>query len=137
MIDLTRPRAASRFVEAALDRHPEWLEQRLFDAQRAAGETTGLILAETAPLTDEPALMTALRRLRERELVRIGVRDVSGAAPLDETLGGCRSSPTPAARPPSARRPASCTRAMACRAIGWRAGAADCCWAWASSAAAS
>ena len=43
-------------------------------------------MARLADLADEAALREALRRLRQREMLRIAWRDLAGWADLDETL---------------------------------------------------
>ena len=64
-------------------------------ASRSASKTTSNIipgdLAERVqqslrPVTSIDALSTALRRLRQREMVRIAWRDIAGLANLDETM---------------------------------------------------
>ena len=53
---------------------------------RRDGEVAGFAASLAARDGDESAFMDALRHLRRRELVRIAWRDLTGAAPLEETL---------------------------------------------------
>jgi glutamate-ammonia-ligase adenylyltransferase len=53
---------------------------------RRGGEVAAFAATLVAGIQDESAFMDALRRLRRRELVRIAWRDLTGAAPLVETL---------------------------------------------------
>ena len=81
--------AASRFVAEALEREPGLraaLEaEGVLARPRRPGEIAALAGAADGS-ADEPAFMDALRRLRRHELVRIAWRDLTGAAPLPETL---------------------------------------------------
>lgn len=77
---------ASPFVAEALARYPQWREDGLLQATRAAGELAALAAAACAPGVDEASAMRGLRQLRAREMVRIAWRDLAGDAPLDETL---------------------------------------------------
>jgi glutamate-ammonia-ligase adenylyltransferase len=52
-----------------------------------AAEYAQLLQADTAGIEDEAALMSVLRRRRNREMVRIAWRDLAGWADLDETMG--------------------------------------------------
>ena len=82
--------ACSGFVADSASRDPAML-QSLHDGgelarARRAGEVDALADGLVAATTDEAAFMSALRRLRRRELVRIAWRDLAGAAILPETL---------------------------------------------------
>ncbi len=81
---------ASPFVAEALTRHPRLLGELLArgDLHRgyAPGELVARAAAAAAAARDEAALMSALRRLRRREMVRIAWRDLAGWAPLAEVL---------------------------------------------------
>ena len=56
------------------------------DRPRRGGEVAAFAATLVAGIQDESTFMDALRRLRQRELVRIAWRDLTGAAPLEETL---------------------------------------------------
>ena len=56
------------------------------DRPRRGGEVAAFAATLVAEIQDESTFMDALRRLRRRELVRIAWRDLTGAAPLVETL---------------------------------------------------
>ena len=82
--------AASPFALQACERDieelPRWIEQGLFEKAYAEGELARVIAANCAEAADEAAIMSALRRARRREMVRITFRDLALLAPLDETL---------------------------------------------------
>lgn len=50
------------------------------------GEMAGRLAQELGAAADEPGLMSALRRFRTREMVRVAWRDLAGWAALEETL---------------------------------------------------
>ena len=52
----------------------------------SADEYTQRVRAAFAEVTDEASVMRVLRQLRNREMVRIGWRDIAGHADLEETL---------------------------------------------------
>jgi [glutamine synthetase] adenylyltransferase / [glutamine synthetase]-adenylyl-L-tyrosine phosphorylase len=92
---LPRVLAASDFVCAALGRDSadaEWpLSRWLIDEAALAralarGEMSERLKAAVSGESDLPGFMAALRRQREREMVRIAWRDLAGWAPLSETL---------------------------------------------------
>lgn len=87
---LPRVWAGSEFVARACLAHPDMLQELISsgDLARAyeAGELRARLGAELAAVTDEPALRRALRRLRQRELVRIAWRDLAGWADLGEVM---------------------------------------------------
>ncbi|MFZ0254511.1 MAG: bifunctional [glutamate--ammonia ligase]-adenylyl-L-tyrosine phosphorylase/[glutamate--ammonia-ligase] adenylyltransferase [Gammaproteobacteria bacterium] len=82
--------ALSDFVANACTRTPELLYsllvsgdlQRAYEAEKFARETTQAI----AQITDDDELMRTLRQRRNRELVRIAWRDLSGWCDLETTL---------------------------------------------------
>ncbi len=83
--------ACSGFVADSVIRDPDLLPS-LEDSGELArprrdGEIDALAQALLPGQPDEAGFMAALRRLRRRELVRIAWRDLSGAAPLAQTLG--------------------------------------------------
>ncbi len=90
MPDLKKVFAASRFVAQARDRDPEsfaqWQAAGLFERAADSDSLRGEVLALGAAATQED-LMRQLRELRRREMVGITVRDLTGIASLDETLG--------------------------------------------------
>ncbi|NOY63471.1 MAG: hypothetical protein GXP10_10060, partial [Gammaproteobacteria bacterium] len=82
--------ACSRFVARSCIRHPSMLED-LFDSgdlERSydSGHYAQQLDRALATVTDEATLMTVLRTVRRREMVRIAWRDLAGFAVLDETL---------------------------------------------------
>ncbi len=82
--------AASPFIAGHCIRRPELLTQltgsgRLLRSQQ--DNEYGQLLADLlAAVTTETAVMAALRSFRNREMVRIAWRDITGWAPLNETL---------------------------------------------------
>lgn len=80
----------SRFVREQCCRQPGWL----LDAAHAEGFLRStqadvyrqLVRSETAASGSTEDLLARLRRFRNREMVRIAWRDISGWAPLEETL---------------------------------------------------
>ncbi|MFC4253714.1 bifunctional [glutamate--ammonia ligase]-adenylyl-L-tyrosine phosphorylase/[glutamate--ammonia-ligase] adenylyltransferase [Sinimarinibacterium flocculans] len=79
--------AASRFLDAALQALTA-ADDALGDFTRAYadGETRRRVDAVLEGVDTPDSAMAALRRLRRRQMARIALRDLSGAAPLDETL---------------------------------------------------
>ena len=88
--DLERVFAASEFIAEAAIREPALLNDLAANGElgraRGASEIQGSAMALLESDDDEAGFMDALRRLRRRELVRIGWRDLMGAAPLAEVL---------------------------------------------------
>jgi glutamate-ammonia-ligase adenylyltransferase len=82
--------AASDFVCASLARDPalaRWLvEDARMSAALAPGEMAQRLSTALAGAPDLAGFMSALRRQREREMVRIAWRDLAGFAALAETL---------------------------------------------------
>ncbi len=83
--------AASEFVAQACSRHPGMLGELAAsgDLVRGCGpeELGDRVRQALADLPDDDdALLGALRALRRREMVRIAWRDISGRAPLEETM---------------------------------------------------
>ncbi|MBI3571095.1 MAG: bifunctional [glutamate--ammonia ligase]-adenylyl-L-tyrosine phosphorylase/[glutamate--ammonia-ligase] adenylyltransferase, partial [Gammaproteobacteria bacterium] len=87
---LPRVLAASDFVTRACVREPELLRELLVsgDLARAcaAGEVTTRVNRALNGVTDEADLKTRLRRVRQREMVRIAFRDLAGWADLNEVM---------------------------------------------------
>ena len=83
--------AWSDFVDESLGQDPGLLDSLASTGElarpRRPGEMDELALELVARNESEPDFMSALRRLRRRELVRIAWRDLSGAAALGGTLG--------------------------------------------------
>jgi len=83
--------ATSDFVAHSCIRNPALLPDLLSSGELLAPRTAGE-LAKSAPdlnpqtLPNEAEVMSALRRWRRREMVRIAWRDLAGWAPLAETL---------------------------------------------------
>lgn len=78
---------ASRFLAAAFRRHANWAESGAPQRARRPGELAVELRGELAAAQDDAAIMRVLREVRERELARIGYRELAGLASLDETLG--------------------------------------------------
>jgi len=80
----------SEFVVRACQSRPALLAQLLDsgDLQEgdAAGQLAGRVHAAVAGCTDEALLKRELRRIRQRELVRIAWRDIAGWASLEEIV---------------------------------------------------
>lgn len=80
--------ATSQFLADALVRSPQtvpWLLDPRVMRPREAGELRAALAAAVRPFRTEEARLNALRRLRRRELCRIGLRDVLGDADLVTT----------------------------------------------------
>ena len=87
---LPRVLAASDFVCEALCRSPtlaKWLiDEGHLDSTLTAGEMAQRLEAALAGAADLAAVMAALRRQREREMVRIAWRDLAGLAAVADVL---------------------------------------------------
>ncbi len=83
--------AISEFVAGLCGRHPSYLSDLLDSGDLLAdswpGALTSRVAARLATCDEENSLHTALRQLRQREMLRIAWRDLAGWATLDETLG--------------------------------------------------
>ncbi|MGA7800770.1 MAG: bifunctional [glutamate--ammonia ligase]-adenylyl-L-tyrosine phosphorylase/[glutamate--ammonia-ligase] adenylyltransferase, partial [Gammaproteobacteria bacterium] len=90
LVALCRVWAASDFVARACVRSPGLLEELLASgdllADYADGELPAKVAAATAAARDDDTLAQLLRRVRNREMVRIAWRDLAGWASLDEVL---------------------------------------------------
>ncbi len=88
---LPRVWAGSEFVVRLCIRWPGLLvhlmDEGTLDRPLAPGEMAARVRAVVEPCADEQDLLPRLRQLRQREMLRIAWRDLSGAATLDETLG--------------------------------------------------
>ncbi|WP_422126655.1 bifunctional [glutamate--ammonia ligase]-adenylyl-L-tyrosine phosphorylase/[glutamate--ammonia-ligase] adenylyltransferase [Thioalkalivibrio sulfidiphilus] len=88
---LVRVWAGSGFAARIAIRRPNLLLELIQDGTLArpleAGEMAARVSAVVQAAQDEAALMRDLRLLRQREMMRIAWRDLSGEAGLDETLG--------------------------------------------------
>ena len=91
--DAQRVLLASDFVARALTRDdsllPSLREDGSLDTARSPDDYCRLVVAATpagAELADETTFMVALRRLRQREMVRIAWRDLAGHASVEATL---------------------------------------------------
>ncbi len=90
---LARIFCCSRFVARILTAQPQYLAELLdnnaltepFNTQRLLTLSEGLLQA------DELGFMAELRRLRQREMIRIAMRDLLGWATLSETLAALSS----------------------------------------------
>ena len=83
--DLRNPLALSPFLEGLARRYPEWLpeleaEDRLFHHEAPSADD----LADTI---ESHGLDPGLRRFRNREMLCLTWREITGAASLQETLG--------------------------------------------------
>jgi len=80
----------SLFTEQKCQRHPELFIELVQSGQlwRAyeIDELSNQILSTLSPLSDEAELMTQLRLIRTREMIRIIWRDLAGLAELSETM---------------------------------------------------
>jgi len=87
---LPRAWACSEFITRSCQRRPERLRELAeggdLTRKYAAGEITERLANTLAPVRDEPGLHLALRRFRNREMLRIAWRDLVGWADLEETL---------------------------------------------------
>ena len=83
--------AISEFVAGLCARHPSYLSDLLDSGDLLADSWPGALPSRTAArlatCDEENSLYTALRQLRQREMLRIAWRDLAGWATLDETLG--------------------------------------------------
>ena len=90
VVTLRRCMAYSDFVAETIGRHPGVLNSlcRSGDVLREYGSQTWSQAAASAisGSQHEPALHSALRHFRRREMLRIAIRDLAGWAPLGETL---------------------------------------------------
>ena len=95
---LPRVLAASDFVCGALGRDPadarwplsRWLiDEAALTRVLTRGEISARLKAAVSGEPDLAGFMAALRRQREREMVRIAWRDLAGWASLSETLMEC------------------------------------------------
>ncbi|UCE89592.1 MAG: bifunctional [glutamate--ammonia ligase]-adenylyl-L-tyrosine phosphorylase/[glutamate--ammonia-ligase] adenylyltransferase [Pseudomonadota bacterium] len=86
---LVRVWSASDFVAQACIGHPALLTELLASGDLARDYPSEEFAARLASLLatagDEPALHAVLRRLRQREMVRIAWRDIAGLADLQQT----------------------------------------------------
>jgi glutamate-ammonia-ligase adenylyltransferase len=82
--------AHSLFLAQSCARHPRLLEDLLGSGDLLSGDgpldCLGRLRRWLHGVTDSVQLSAALRQFRRREMVRIGVRDLTGWAPLEETL---------------------------------------------------
>ncbi len=87
---LPRVFAASDFVARGCVREPELLRELLVSGDLArvyvAGELAARVSRSLEGVTDETGLKRGLRRLRQREMVRIAFRDLAGWADLSEVM---------------------------------------------------
>ncbi len=88
---LPRVWAASEFAALTCRRHPEFLEELLAAGALGPSEPARdypALLAPALVAAGEPAaLHRALRRFRNREMLRIAWRDIAGWADLERTVG--------------------------------------------------
>ncbi len=85
----TRVLAASPFVAGVFRCQADWADAAWWNGEfeRSLAPVAERLTAALDGISDEAALMRALRVFRNRELARIAVRDIGGLALLDETLG--------------------------------------------------
>ena len=105
----------SDFIAKACIREPALLADLLtrgdLDRPCAAHEYLPALRAQMELIDDEPALGAALRRIRQREMIRIAWRDLTGRADLTETMtalsafaDACIAGATGIPLPPAVRR---------------------------------
>src|SRR4051812_34457023 len=75
----------SRYATRVLGAHPEWRAEL---GEPAAFARDEMLAALAGPFADEAHLKRSLRRLRQRVLLRVMARDLSGRADLEEV---CRT----------------------------------------------
>ena len=98
---LTTLVATSQFLADALIRSPQtvpWLLDPRVMQPRSREAMHGEVAAACRPFRTEEGRLNALRRVKRRELCRIGLRDVLGDADLVATTQELSSWPTPASR---------------------------------------
>ncbi len=82
--------ACSEFLRSVVKRYPELPEALIaegyVDQAREAGTFVQMLRAVAADVTEEAAMMSLLRRWRQRELVRIAWRDLAGRSSVEESL---------------------------------------------------
>ncbi|WP_456413628.1 bifunctional [glutamate--ammonia ligase]-adenylyl-L-tyrosine phosphorylase/[glutamate--ammonia-ligase] adenylyltransferase [Thiolapillus sp.] len=82
--------AASDYVAQTCLRHPDLLldlvRDGVLDRALETGEMAAQLRVVLEEAADEAALLPALRRFRRRQMLRIIWRDITGKAPLGETL---------------------------------------------------
>lgn len=87
---LPRVWAVSPYISGRCLRQPELLfdlvESGRLERETSLGELGQLLQAALGESPQEAALMRILRRFRQREMMRIGWRDIAGWAELDDTL---------------------------------------------------
>ncbi len=90
LASLPRVWAASEFVARTCVANPAVLGELIAGGDLfrpyCSGELAGRVAAGTANAMDEPELKTALRRVRQREMLRIAWRDLAGWADLEEVM---------------------------------------------------
>ena len=88
--DLEQVWAASDFVAQTCLRQPDLLMGLVGDGQLerrlVPGELAGQLRDALEDITEEESLLQALRHFRQRQMLRIIWRDISGKASLEETL---------------------------------------------------
>lgn len=86
---LLRAFCCSPFVAKTLATHPEWLQQLCYASELKQAFVNKRLQAYTEKLhraEDEADFMQQLRILRQREMIRIALRDLYGWASQEETL---------------------------------------------------
>ena len=87
--DLREAFCCSNFVAKTLVAHPEWVEGECLKEKLQTPFATQRLLPASESFrsaVDDDDLMRQLRTLRQREMLRIALRDLFGLADLDETL---------------------------------------------------
>jgi len=82
--------ACSDFVVAVLERRADTLLERLLDTAPLSAEWLDSEL-DLSTCASEPEALTRLREIRRRETARIAWQDLSGRAPLEQSLGSLSS----------------------------------------------
>ncbi|PID49463.1 MAG: bifunctional [glutamate--ammonia ligase]-adenylyl-L-tyrosine phosphorylase/[glutamate--ammonia-ligase] adenylyltransferase [Proteobacteria bacterium] len=76
----------SPYAQSQLERHPEWVSVLCHTRPYAEGALLQAITAEIETVKDENSLQGLVRHVRHRESLRIIWRELTGLAPLEETL---------------------------------------------------
>lgn len=78
--------ADSPYLQHQLERHPEWQAEFATSHPYHAGELVQKLVTEILAQPDHDSVLRTVRTSRNREMVRIAWRDLTGMAELTETL---------------------------------------------------
>lgn len=76
----------SPYLQCQLERHPDWQAAGATSQPYAEGELVASIVAEVLAQPNYDSVLRTVRIIRNREMVRIAWRDLTGMAELTETL---------------------------------------------------